>query len=452
MLSKLMPCQIQCRFARLSTDHFLFLAFGFLLLALPSNNIVYASEQDHERLNRLVQASASTDPAVVAFREGRDLIADQKWVRAAARFSEFINEYPKDKNVDAALYWLAYANAKQGKYRDAEKFLVKLVNEYPNSNWKNDAQSLRVQIANKVGNTTLVTQEAQRAADDEIKLIALQSLCQADAVRCTSLVTDILKPGSRSSTRIKESAITLLGRYGGKQITPVLLNMARSEPDIKLRKRAITALGASGDESVLSPLRELVTASDNNEITEAALYAIAQHSNPRAIRILGEVATSGKSLDLRKRAILIISRRSGEEAVDELLRLYNADQNPEIRKQVILGFGNRKSIRAQDKLSEIARNSDNIEFRKAAISSLIRRGGDQVVNTTLQLYDAEKNEELKDYLFDAFSEAPGKQVQRKLMDVVRTKNAPINRRRKAILILSRSKDPEVLKFLEEMVQ
>ena len=43
-------------------------------------------------------------------------------------------------------------------------------------------------------------------------------------------------------------------------------------------------------------------------------------------------------------------------------------------------------------------------------------------------------------------------VVRKLIEIARSPQAPMERRKRAIGWLSRSKDPEVLKFLEELLK
>src|SRR5215216_5375643 len=71
-------------------------------------------DQDLARLNRFVQAGDS--PSMQVFRQGRDLIEKEDWAAAAAKFDGYVSQYPKSKEADAALYWLAYALKKQGKF------------------------------------------------------------------------------------------------------------------------------------------------------------------------------------------------------------------------------------------------------------------------------------------------------------------------------------------------
>src|SRR5438270_9222943 len=82
---------------------------ALVLAAAPAR----ASAQSRELLNRLVQSPGNSDAATRAFTQGRSLIDDGKYAQAASTFDKFISQYPSDRNVDAALYWLAYAYSKQ---------------------------------------------------------------------------------------------------------------------------------------------------------------------------------------------------------------------------------------------------------------------------------------------------------------------------------------------------
>jgi hypothetical protein len=320
------------------------------------------------------------------------------------------------------------------------------------------------------------------AGDDpcEFKIVVLQALFQTDVQRGVVAATEWLKPGSTQTVRCKGAALSLLGRYGGKAVTPVIIGVARNESDLKLRARAISALGATNDDSVIDALREFALNAKENDIIEASLYALSKHTGERAIPVLVELASSSnRPTSLRRIAISSIATRPGEPAVDALLRIYDADQTPEIRRSVIAGFGNRRSERAGAKLLEIARGSDVIELRKAAISALSRRSGESAIDNLLSLYDNEKNEEVKDQIMNAFGSgtviyasaglapgmttiAPGslpsrsrlndQRVVTKLIEIARNPQTPMERRKRAIGWLSRSNDPKVLQFLEELLK
>src|SRR5215213_2049156 len=482
--------------------------------------------------NRFSQQT--TSEATTVFRSARDLITDGDWAKAQAKFDEYVTSFPNEKNLDAALYWMAYADFKLAKYNRCRMALDALMAKYPDSNWKDDARVLQAQVSgasatayagdllSSIRTTTVTVPAIQQSLvytpaitlppiqipppaqgaqiegvvtpgaigfgpgefdDDnsndpcEFKIVVLQALFQTDVQRGIMAASEWLKPGSTQTVRCKSAALTLLGRNGGKAVTPVIIGVARSEPDMKLRARAISALGATNDDSVVDSLRDFAMSSQENDIVEASLYALSKHTGERAITVLSEFATNGnRTTAQRKMAIASIATRPGEPAVDALFRIYDGDQNIEIRKTVISAFANRKSERAGTRLFEIARGSDNIELRKAAISAISRRGGDKSTEFLLNLYDTEKNEELKDQIINSLGYGSGmwapvtveagqsvyttsarsrmedQRVIRKMIEIARSPQAPMERRKRAIGWLSRSKDPEVLKFLEELLR
>jgi hypothetical protein len=476
---------------------------------------------------------SGTNEATTVFRSARDLITDGDWAKAQEKFDQYVSQFPNEKNIDAALYWMAYAEHKQAKYDQCRMTIDKLLQKYPNTNWKDDARVLLLQMPGastaayadivrtvgqaviappaveqplvygqamtvpqvKAARATPITPIAQvdgvtivyaddYADDDnsndpcEFKIVVLQTLFQTDVQRGIMAASEWLKPGSTQTVRCKSAALTLLGRNGGKTVTPVLLGVARNETDLKLRARAISALGATNDDSVVDSLRDFAMSSPDNSIVEASLYALSKHTGERAITVLSEFATNtSRTIPQRKLAIASISARTGEPAVDALFRIYDGDQTVEIRKAVISGFANRRSERAGTKLFDIARSSDNVELRKAAISAISRRSGDKAIEFLLNLYDTEKNEELKDQIINSLGYGSGmlmaplivdsektvytmnpknrmedQRVVRKMIEIARNPQTPMERRKRAIGWLSRSKDPEVLKFLEELLK
>ena len=112
----------------------------FALLALTS----VAYSQEIAKLDRFVQSTKGNTASMQIFREGRDLIEAQNWQKAADKFNEFIAGYPKDKDLDAALYWFGYALQKQGRKDDAKAPLIRLINRFPNSTWRREAEALLV--------------------------------------------------------------------------------------------------------------------------------------------------------------------------------------------------------------------------------------------------------------------------------------------------------------------
>lgn len=491
------------------------IAFGFVDRTLGQR------PRSRTMLNRLAQQGGD-DAASVLFRGGRDLITDQQWAKAEETFNQYVSRYPKEKNIDAALYWIAYSQYQLTRFDQCKGTIERLLKTYQDSSWREDARALLAQmpgavalqavrdpasgavvayapVASTISPDTYVSagsgvgvgtgvgspgtptppkavygprgrgpypmprpsvalfpgDDDNQAADDdpcEFKIVVLQALFQSDAQRGITVATEWLAPGSTQTVRCKGAALTLLGRHGGKAVTPVILGVAQRETDLKLRARAISALGATNDDTVIDPLRDFALNSKENEVVEASLYALSQHTGARAVPVLSEIALSNRSTGLRRLAISSIANRPGEASVDALLKIYDGDQTLEIRKSVIAGFGHRRSERAGNKLLEIARSADNIELRKAAISALASRGGEKSIDTLLSLYDTEKSEELKDRIINSVGSFNDPRVTRKLIEIAKNPQSPMERRRRAIGWLSHSKDPEVTKFLEDLLK
>ncbi|HEV3469938.1 MAG TPA: HEAT repeat domain-containing protein [Pyrinomonadaceae bacterium] len=418
------------------------LGLAAALAAAPAD----ARAQAREMLNRLAQSSGG-DGATGAFTLGRTQLDEGKYEQAIATFSNFIAAYPTHRNVDAAYYWLAYSFEKQNRLREAEDALARLVERFPKSEWAADANKLRIKVKSKLDPQGVNVPEG----DTELKIIALQALCQNDRARCSSLVAETLR--SSSSPRVKEAAILLLGHYGGAEAVPTLIQMARTEPDEKLRMRAISSLGRTGDERALDVLREIALSPvyEDESPTDSAIHALRDHESPRAVSLLGDVIVNGKNLTARQHAVSLLSGRPGEAVVDELFRIYDAVPDKEIRKYVVAGLGHRRSPRAAARLLEIARTAGDVELRKVAVQAIPNRGEEQDLDVLLPLYDSERDAELKDYILNAIGHYKHRRAYDKLMQVVRNGSEPLERRKQAISLLSRSKDPEVMRFLESML-
>src|SRR5882724_4162345 len=161
-------------------------------------------DQDVQKLNRLVQTTKGNTAAMQMFREGRDLIEAQNWQKASEKFQDFITGYPKDKDLDAALYWFGYALQKQGKNDEAAAPLLKLIKNFPGSSWRREAQAMLVVLGRKDA-----IQDAFNRDNCEIKILALQSLFQANKESAINSVADVLKSPSTDCPGLKSAAVSL---------------------------------------------------------------------------------------------------------------------------------------------------------------------------------------------------------------------------------------------------
>ena len=463
--------------------------------------------QDISKLERFVQAKGNT-ASMQLFREGRDFIEAQNWQKAAEKFNAFITGYPKDKDLDAALYWYGYALQKQDKKEEAAAPLVRLINRFPNSNWRNDAQALLVVLGRKAD-----VEQALDRDNCEIKILALQSLFQADQDRAIGIVTDALRTAPAQCQGFQAAAVSMLGSHGGPRVVPILLDIARTNTDAKLRLTAIKRLGEqhndqvageliklydtdrtkdirtqvlralvesrtpagstkvieiarAGDDIVMrqvairylgdlkdsASLDELIRIYDadkTNEIRFSILRALAEREDPRARTKLFEIARQGETPELRIEAI----RRLGDRrlALDDLLQLYTSETNVQIKQGLLRAFADNTDPRARAKLLEIARGGESIELRGFAIRRLGEKDDEQTVTQLVAMYDAEQNAQVRATLMRAFGDSKQKSAVHKLMTIARN-DPSVELRKAAVRYLGESKDPEALKFLEDLLK
>src|SRR5688500_7694235 len=87
-------------------------ALAGLLLALAAAPAP-ARAQHKDLISRFIQSDNAA--AANAYAQGRAFLAEEKWDRAVAALNRYVNDYPSDRNLDEAMYWLAYAYEKQNK-------------------------------------------------------------------------------------------------------------------------------------------------------------------------------------------------------------------------------------------------------------------------------------------------------------------------------------------------
>jgi HEAT repeat protein len=466
----------------------------------------YGSNQDIAKLNRFVQTKNTA--SMQLFREGRDLIEAQNWQKAAEKFNDFITAYPRDKDLDAALYWYGYALQKQGR-SEAKEPLIKLINRFPNSNWRSDAQGLLVVMGEKAA-----VDDALKRDDCEIKILALQSLFQADRERAIALVTESLRANPTQCQGFQAAAVSMLGSHGGPKVVPLLLDIARTNADMRLRLTAIKRLGEQRNEQVTEELIKIYDADRTKEVRTQVLRALIDSRTARGSAKLLEIARSADDLGMRQVALRQIGEMKDSASLDELIRIYDVDKTKEVRFQIIRAlagrdeekaraklfqiartgetpeerieairrlsdhsriaiddllqlytsetnlqikqgllrvFGNNDDPRARTKLFEIARGSDPIELRGYAIRQLGNKDDEQTVGQLVAMYDAEQNVQVRSALMRAFGESKQKSAVRKLMLIARN-DPSVELRKAAVRYLGDSKDPEALKFLEDLLK
>src|SRR5438270_11353299 len=94
--------------------------------------------------------SGNNAAANTMFSGARDLIDDAQWTRAEQKFAQYISAYPQEKNLDQAMYWMAYSQYKLRKFNQTKDTIEKLLKTYEKTQWKDDAELLLAQLPGQV--------------------------------------------------------------------------------------------------------------------------------------------------------------------------------------------------------------------------------------------------------------------------------------------------------------
>ena len=485
-----------------------------MVIGLNTSFSIRGFGQELEAFQQFVQSVNSSVAAQKLLREGRELVGERKWVAATTKFNDLIRAYPRDKNLDAALYWLAFCLKQRGRLQEADQTLERLIREYSRSDWRDDARALRLELAGTLGDLDAARDVLERDRDirersreakersqeakdrsreikdrsrevkdrsreiregshelrernqntlhtddpnEALRLIALQSLFQVDPERAMDVAVGFLRADSKTSPAIQEAALGLIARHGGEKAWPALLDTARNQSIVEsVRDQAIYWIAQPRTDQSLSVLIQLYDGEKNDGLKDRILYwlaqsNLAQSSNELASAKIVGVARSDNSPALRDRAIYWIAQRGGEQSFNSLNELYGVEKDPAIKDRILYWFAQSKEPRAQARIIEIARSDSSSELRDRAVYWIAQRKGEEATDTLIRLYDEQKEEEIKERILYWLGQRGGKAGLQKLFAVARS-DSPQNLRERAIHYIGQSKDPEAIKLLEQILK
>src|SRR6185503_14004539 len=84
--------------------------------------------------------------ASTAFAAARDLIDDAQWAKAEQAFGQYVTKFPKEDNLDAAMYWTAYSQYQLKRFDVCKQTIDKMLKAYEKTSWKQDAELLLAQL------------------------------------------------------------------------------------------------------------------------------------------------------------------------------------------------------------------------------------------------------------------------------------------------------------------
>lgn len=399
----------------------------FILAALAAA----LSAQDLNGLMRLsfqAQQGSSEDKD---YRRGRKALDGGHWEDAIAAFSD--SAARKGAVADGALYWKAYAQNRSGQREAALGTLAALRQQYPSSHWLNDAQALEVEIRARAGDPVSPAAEA----DEDLKLIAINSLMQSDPKQALPILEKLLK--SNSAPKLKERALFVLTQSGSPDARKILNEIALGNSNPDLQRAAIRYMGMMGSDDSRRELASIYSSSTDKDIKRTILRAFMISGSRE---FLLSAAKTEKDPDLRGEAIRELGLAGGQ---DELWQLYQSESSVEAKEEILKSMfvgGNSAH------LVDVARSEKDPRLRAAAIRSLGLMGGNGRGDVLVSIYRADQDSTVRDAILNAlFIQQNGKA----LVDLARNEHDPEMKKRiisKLGLIHSKESTEYMLEILK----
>jgi hypothetical protein len=259
--------------------------------------------------------------------------------------------------AEGALYWKAYTLNKLGRRDEARAALGDLRKMYPSSRWLDDANALDMEIQQAAGQN--VSPENQ--PDEELKLMALNSLVRSDPDRALPLLENLLK--SAQTPRLKQRALFVLGQTDSPRAQQMLEQVARGGGNPDLQVTAITYLGATARrKGTTQPLFDIYGTTSDVNVKRAILQALRSAGDTDHIL---QAVKAEKSAELRAEGIRLLG--SKVDSGDSLVAIWGTEQDQQVKYAILDTLNAQRNAKA---LVDLARKERDPQMKREIVRRL----------------------------------------------------------------------------------
>jgi hypothetical protein len=333
-------------------------------------------DREQERLDRLTEL----------YDDGREALDEDRYDHAESKFDQLAQM--NGPQTDAALYWKAYAENRQGKRDTALANIAELKRRFPQSRWLKDANALELEVRQSSGQP--IHPETEK--DEELRMLALRGIMNSDPERAVPILGKRLESGS-ATPKEKSQALFVLAQSGSPQAREILGKVARGQNNPDLQRKAIQYLAMFGGAESRKTLAEVYASTSDASIKRSILRAYMIGGDREH---LFEAAKSEKDDEVKREAI----RQLGlVHAQNELQQLYRTDNSPAVRRELLQAF-----FLAGDapKLLEAAQNEKDPELRRTAVRNLGLIHSDDSAKALQSIYAKETDRGIKEEVLNAY--------------------------------------------------
>ena len=351
------------------------LAVGGRLLAAPQSEhqrgaeaLDGVQESAEAEQDRKEAEQEKLDRAEDLYDQGRDALDEARYGEAEQIFSSLVQM--NGPQTDAALYWKAYAQNREGKKEAALASIAELKKRFPQSKWRKDGEALEIEMRSATGGKP----NPEAESDEDLKLLALQGLMNSNPEKALPILEGVLN--GAASPRVKSKALFVLAQNGTPQAQEVMAKIARGQSNPDLQRKAVEYLAIFGGKRAGKTLGEIYASTNDPSIKRAVLHGYIVSGDREQ---LAAVAKSEPNPELRNEAIRNLGVVGG---MDELQELYTKETDQSAKEAILNGYfigGNVSGLIA------VAKTEKNPELRKKAVEKLSLMNSKEAQDYLMQL-------------------------------------------------------------------
>jgi HEAT repeat protein len=360
------------------------------------------------------------------YSSAKDALDDGEYDNAIKEFDEVVKMH--GRKADAAMYWKAYALNKSGNRGQALAALADMRKAFPKSNWVREADKAEMEWR---GNAN-----PEAISDEELKLLALQSLMNSDPEKAVPLLDKVIQ--GNNSPKLKDKALFVLSQSGSEKAQQILMTLAKANNQPDLQKRAIRYMGMNGNSRNRAVLKEIYNSSADIGVKKTVFQAWLMCGCKDDVASL---ARTEKNPELRREAIRYLGMMGGRA---ELLEFYKSSNDVETREAAV---GAMLLCGCAHELIEIVQTEKDPGVRDKAINTLGLVGGAESLAALTNIYSSQTSPGTKKKVINAlFLHGAGKE-----MVALARKETDPQMKRELISKMSLMSSPEISEYMMEIL-
>ena len=430
-------------------------------------------------------------PTRAAYQQGREALNFGDLRRAADLFAVARDGAPGSRFAADAAYWEAFALYRLGGAEDYRRALEVLeAQRGSDAETGRDTEELYVRIraalamSGDPGAVAAITRSAEptdpAAAAPATITVGGRSISVTDAlggfpggapacargehgVRIAELAAlrrvrdelalpvlrNVLALRDECSAPLRRQAVLLTAQTETEEVGPLLVDVARHDPDPGVRAEAVFWLSKVPGDEIARALSEVLTAARDPAVRERAAFALSRHDSPVARQALQRLVTEeSAAVQARLQAVDLLAADVPARDPAFLADAYADLESARVRLRVIEAVGFAGEPWAADWLRARALDPEEpADSRKAALFRLGQASAS--VQDLVAVLRGLETEELRGHAVFVVAQRPGWEASRVLLDLARETENP-ELRDLAVFWLEQRRDPTALAALADL--